>query len=53
MASTLQPLTPLPPPTQPAIDPKTGRIDRDWYLYLSRLDQHIREVEQRLTTGGL
>lgn len=53
MASELQPLSPLPPPNQPLIDPKTGRADKDWYLYLKRLDQHIREVEKRITAGGL
>lgn len=52
MASTLQPLSPLPPPTQPLVNPN-GTMNRDWYLYLRRLDQHIREVEDRLNAGGL
>lgn len=53
MASTLQPLSPLPPPTQQAINPVNGTMNRDWYLYLTRLDQHVREIEKRLTAGGL
>jgi hypothetical protein len=52
MATTLQPLTPLPPPTQPVINPD-GRMNRDWYLYFSRLDQHTREIEKRLDAGSL
>ncbi len=52
MATTLQPLSPLPPPPQPAVNPD-GRMNRDWYLYLTRLDQHIREIEKRLDAGGL
>jgi hypothetical protein len=52
MASTLAPLTPLPPPSQRALEPN-GTFNRDWYLYLQRLDQHVREIEKRLDTGGL
>lgn len=52
MASTLQPLSPLPPPTQPLTN-ANGTMNRDWYLYFKRLDQHIREVEERLNAGGL
>jgi hypothetical protein len=53
MASTLTPLPPLPPPIQRMTDTVTGRPNKDWYLYLQRLDQHIREIEKRLDTGGL
>lgn len=52
MASTLQPLTPIPPVLQPIIE-ASGRINRDWYTYLQRLDQHVREIEKRLDAGGL
>lgn len=52
MASTLKPLVPLPPPTQPLID-QNGRMNKDWYLYLKELDRHLREAEDRLTAGGL
>ncbi len=52
MASTLKPLIPLPPPTQPVID-RDGRVNKDWYLYFKELDRHQREVEDRLTAGGL
>jgi hypothetical protein len=52
MASTLAPLSPLPPPGQRVLE-ANGTMNRDWYLYLQRLDQHIREVEKRLTAGGL
>jgi hypothetical protein len=52
MASSLNPLPPLPPPLQPVIE-ANGRMNREWYLYFQRLDQHLREAEQRLTAGGL
>lgn len=53
MASTLNPLPPLPPAAQQLADPRTGSMNRDWYLYFQRLDQHIREIEKRLDAGGL
>ncbi|AVH44008.1 hypothetical protein [Agrobacterium tumefaciens] len=52
MASTLKPLVPLPPPSQPVVD-AGGRMNKDWYLYLKELDRHLREVEERATAGGL
>lgn len=52
MASTLKPLVPLPPPSQPLFD-VGGRMNKDWYLYLKELDRHVREIEDRLTAGGL
>lgn len=53
MASTLSPLPQLPVPTERIADPQTGRINQNWYQYLKALDQHIREVEKRLSAGGL
>lgn len=38
------PLSPLPIPTHPLVDPKTGQIDRVWYLYLRTLDRLVREL---------
>ncbi len=52
MASTLKPLVALPPPQQPMLE-QNGRVNKDWYLYLKELDRHLREVEDRLTAGGL
>jgi hypothetical protein len=52
MASTIAPLTPIPPTTQRLLE-GNGTMNRDWYLYFQRLDQHIREIEKRLTAGGL
>lgn len=52
MASDLAPLTPLPPARQPLLEPN-GTMNRDWYLYFQRLDQHTREIEKRLTAGGV
>lgn len=52
MASTLKSLVQLPPPMQPVIDPN-GRMNKDWYFYLKELDRHVREIEDRLTAGGL
>lgn len=52
MVSTLQPLTPIPPIAQPIFD-TSGRMNRDWYTYFQRLDQHLREAEKRLDAGGL
>ncbi len=53
MATELKPLSPLPPPNQPVLDSSSGRMNKDWYLYFQRLDQHIREIEKRLAAGGL
>lgn len=52
MATALAPLTPLPPPQEPVVDPRTGQITRTWFLYFQRLDQHVREIEQRLDAIG-
>lgn len=53
MATNLVPLQPIPPPTVPYTDPKTGLINLAWYQYLKRVDDHIRDIERRLTAGGL
>lgn len=53
MASTLSALPPLPTPQQPVVEPRTGLITQPWYLYLKRLDEHVREIEKRLDAGGL
>ena len=34
-------LPPLPPPTVPLVDPKTGLVNRDWYLFLTALRAYI------------
>lgn len=52
MVSTLSQLPPLPPPSQQVIS-QNGTMNKDWYLYFQRLDQHIREIEKRLDAGGL
>lgn len=49
MASNLSPLPPLPAPFEPVVDQKTGRVSQSWYQYLKRLDEHLREVEARVT----
>lgn len=53
MASTLAPLTPLLQPQVPMIEPRTGLVSQLWYIYLKRLDDHVREIEKRLDAGGL
>lgn len=52
MATALAPLSPIPPIQQRVFE-ANGTMNRDWYLYLQRLDQHIREIEKRLDAGGL
>ncbi len=52
MASNLTPLPPIPTPTERIADPQTGRINQNWYQYLKRLDEHLREAEQRITALG-
>ena len=47
MATTLDPLPPIPPPTEPVVDPKTGLVTRTWYLWFQRLGDHMRDVERR------
>lgn len=53
MATNLVPLIPLPTPNAQIVDPTTGLIASAWYQYLKRLDDHIRDIERRLTAGGL
>lgn len=53
MASTLKPLRPLPTPQQPVVDPRSGLMTQDWFLYFKSLDEHTREIEKRLDAGGL
>jgi len=53
MASTIAKLSPIPTPQQPVVDPRTGLMTRDWYLYFKRIDEHIREIEARLDAGAL
>lgn len=38
------PLPPLPIPTEPVIDPRTGLMTRSWYQYFRALDGVIREL---------
>jgi hypothetical protein len=52
MASELNPIPPMPPPQQRIVE-ANGTPNRDWYLYQKRVDEHIREMEKRLTAGGL
>lgn len=52
MAANVGPLTPIPPPQEPFVD-RNGRITRTWYLYLKRVDEHIRDIERRLDDGSL
>lgn len=49
MASTLAPLPPLPPPQEPIVEPRTGLATTTWYIYLKRLDEHLRDAERRIT----
>ena len=53
MSTNLLPLPPLPLPTQPIVDPKTGLINQAWYQYFRAVDPHIRDIERRLAAGGL
>lgn len=34
----------MPLPSHPFVDPKTGLVDRVWYLYLRALDKALREL---------
>ncbi|AVA20675.1 hypothetical protein [Rhizobium sp. NXC24] len=52
MATALAPLPQLPVPTERFVDPQTGRVNQNWYQYLKRLDEHLREAEQRITALG-
>lgn len=49
MASALKPLPPLPAAAEPVVDPKTGRVNVSWYLWLRALEQHVKEAESRIT----
>jgi hypothetical protein len=53
MASNVQPLPPLPTPTAPMVNPKTGLVTVAWYQYLRQLDNHMRDAERRLDAGSL
>lgn len=52
MASTFKQLVQVPPPVQPVVE-ANGRMNKDWYAYFKELDRHVREIEERLTAGGL
>lgn len=49
MATALSPLPPIPPPLEPIVDLRTGRTTMTWYIYLKRLDEHLRDAERRIT----
>lgn len=49
MASNLPPLPPIPPPREPMVDPKNGLMTTTWYLWLTRLADHLRDAERRIT----
>ena len=53
MSTNLVALPPLPPPTAQMVNPETGMISQAWFQYLKRVDDHIRDIERRLTAGGL
>ncbi len=53
MPSQLKQIPPIPSPSEALVDPRTGFMTPTWYLYFKRLDQHLREVEERLNAGGL
>lgn len=48
MPSELKQLPPIPAAAEPFVDPRNGKINTTWYLYLLRLDGHVREIETRL-----
>lgn len=49
MATTLNPIAPLPSPSEPVIDVRTGRMTQNWYIWFKRLEEHMREAEARIT----
>lgn len=53
MPSTLKSLPPIPQPGELLVDPRTGVINTNWYIYLKRVDDHIREIESRLDTNDV
>lgn len=50
MPSALKTLIPIPQPGELLVNPRTGVINTNWYLYFRRVDDHIREIEARLDT---
>lgn len=50
MPSALKPLVPIPQPGELFVDPRSGVVNTNWYLWLKRVDDHIREIEARLDT---
>ena len=37
-------LPPLPAPSHPMVDPKTGLMDKIWFQYLRALDRELRAL---------
>ena len=36
-------LPPLPAPAEPAVDPRTGLVNRTWYMWFRRIEEIVRE----------
>lgn len=53
MPSTLKPLPPLPQPAEPLVDPRTGFVNTNWFIWFKRVDDHIREIEKRLEENDM
>jgi hypothetical protein len=48
MPTATQPLPPMPSPTHPVQDPRTGLPDRVWYTYLTALDRLVRALREEI-----
>lgn len=49
MSTNLDPLAQIPPPREPMVDMRTGLVTTNWYLWLKRLGDHMRDAERRIT----
>lgn len=48
MATTSNPIPPMPKPDVPVVDPKTGRMTREWYDFLAAWRKSAAKVREEI-----
>lgn len=50
MPTTSPPLDPMPIPSVPVVDVKTGKMDQNWYDFFKRLEQVVKKIRTQAPT---
>ena len=48
MPTTSPPIPPIPPPSVPLVDPKTGLLVPDWYRFLKALRDVAAKIREEI-----